>query len=245
MTPFLRRSVPAPGTDPRKNEVVERLRAAGCVFAEDEARLLGDREDLIARRVAGERMAHVLGWVDVAGVRVHVEPGVFVPRPQTATLALHAASMRPAIALDLFSGSGAIAAVVQQHNPTARVVAGELRVTDSLRRNVREVHESDVDAGIPRELEGRVDVLTANVPYVPTGELQYVPHDGEPDDALDGGDDGLDWVRRVVEIAPRWLRPGGALLVELARHQLPLVDGFELVVAAEDEQTGAAAVRRF
>lgn len=224
---------------------VGRLRAAGCVFAEDEARLLGDREDLIERRIDGERLEHVLGWVDFAGVRVHVEPGVFVPRPQTAHLARSAAAMRPSVALDLFAGSGAIAAVIADRNPAARVVAGELHVTESLRRNVGEVYESDVDDGIPSELEGRVDVLTANVPYVPSAEIQYVPHHGEADDAVDGGDDGLHWIRRVVEIAPRWLRPGGALLVELARHQLDRVDGFDSVAAAEHEQTGTTAIRRF
>jgi release factor glutamine methyltransferase len=201
--------------------VVERLRAAGCVFAEDEARLLGDREDLIARRCAGERLEHVLGWVEFGGLRLAIEPGVFVPRPQTVALAHAAADARPEIALDLFSGCGAIAAVIADRNPSARVVACELRVTDCLRRNVAEVHGSDVDDGVPVELEGRVDVLTANVPYVPTADLEYVPHDGEPNLALDGGADGLDWLRRVVDVAPRWLRPGGTLLVEAARHQLP------------------------
>jgi release factor glutamine methyltransferase len=202
------------------DSVVERLRAAGCVFAEDEARLLGGREDLITRRCAGERLEHVLGWVDFGGLRLAIDPGVFVPRPQTVALAQAAADARPAIALDLFSGCGAIAAVIADRNPAARVVACELRVTGCLRRNVAEVHESDVDDGVPVDVEGRVDVLTANVPYVPTGELEYVPHDGEPDLALDGGADGLDWLRRVIDVAPRWLRPGGTLLVEAARHQL-------------------------
>jgi release factor glutamine methyltransferase len=191
------------------------------VFAEDEAALLDGREDLIERRIAGERLEHVLGWVDFAGVRLAIEPGVFIPRPPTAELAIEAASLRPEIALDLFSGCGAIAAVVQERNPSARVVAAELHVTSSLRANVREVVASDVDSGVPVELERRVDVLTANVPYVPTEELQYVPHDGEPDSALDGGADGLRWLRVVItECAPRWLRPGGTLFVEAARHQV-------------------------
>jgi release factor glutamine methyltransferase len=191
------------------------------VFAEDEARLLGDREDLIARRVAGERLEHVLGWVDFGGVRIEVEPGVFIPRPQTVALAEAAAALQPAAAVDLFAGSGAIAALIADRNPGARVVACELDVSACLRRNVREVCTSDVDDGVPTELAGRVDVLTANVPYVPTAELQYVPHAGEPERALDGGADGLDWVRRVVDCAPRWLRPGGSLFVEVARSQLP------------------------
>jgi release factor glutamine methyltransferase len=201
-------------------DVVARLRAAGSVFAEDEAALLGGDEELIARRIAGERLEHVLGWVDFAGLRIEVDTGVFIPRPQTEMLAERAASLWPRIALDLFAGCGAIACVVKARNPEARVVAGELdpaAVACARRNGARygvEVFESDVDAGIPRDLEGQVDVLTANVPYVPTSELPFVPHDGEPEAALDGGPDGLDWVRRVREIAPRWVRPGGVLLVE-------------------------------
>jgi release factor glutamine methyltransferase len=203
-----------------ENDVVERLRAAGSVFAEDEARLLGGDEALIARRIAGERLEHVLGWVEFGGLRLEVDPGVFIPRPQTEALAEAAAELRPVLALDLFSGCGAIACVVKARNPGARVVAGELdpRALACARRNGArfgvDVVASDVDDGLPTEFEGRVDVLTANVPYVPTGELRFVPHDGEPAAALDGGADGLDWVRRVVAIAPRWLRPGGVLLYE-------------------------------
>jgi release factor glutamine methyltransferase len=201
--------------------VIERLRAAGSVFAEDEARLLGDDEQAIARRVAGERLEHVLGWAEFAGLRIEVDAGVFIPRPQTEALAEYAASLRPSIALDLFAGSAAIACVIKARNPSARVVAAELDpvTLTCARRNGAQfgvrVVAADVDDGVPVELEGRVDVLTANVPYVPSGELAYVPHDGEPDTALDGGRDGLDWFRRVVAVAPRWLRRGGSLLTEL------------------------------
>jgi|SRR3954447_4930431 release factor glutamine methyltransferase len=201
-------------------DVVERLRAAGSVFAEDEARLLGDDEELIARRIAGERLEHVLGWADFAGLRLEVDPGVFIPRPQTEALAEQAAALRPGIALDLFAGCGAIACVVKVRNPAARVIAAELDATalGCARRNAArfgvEVVAADVDEGLAAELEGRVDVLTANVPYVPTVELPFVPHDGEPEAALDGGTDGLDWVRRVQAVAPRWLRRGGVLLYE-------------------------------
>jgi release factor glutamine methyltransferase len=200
--------------------VVERLRAAGSVFAEDEARLLGGDEALVARRIAGERIEHILGWTEFCGLRIEVDPGVFIPRPQTEALAEKAAALEPRTALDLFAGCGAIACVVKQRNQHARVVAAELDAAAlaSARRNGArfgvEVVASDVDAGVPPELEGQVDVLTANVPYVPTGELAFVPHAGEPDAALDGGPDGLDWVRRVLAIAPRWLRPGGVLLYE-------------------------------
>lgn len=237
-----------------KRGVAHRLRQAGCVFAEDEAALIladgRDIESLVVRRERGEPLAHVLGWVRFGGLTVEVDPGVFVPRPQTETLADAAAALAPSIALDLFAGAGPIASVVAARNPGARVVAGELEVTECLRANgLRygfEVVTSDADDGVPAELEGRVDLLTANVPYVPTAEVRVVPHDGEPVRAIDGGTDGLAWVRRVVDVAPRWLRPGGALLVEVARHQLATLDDFEPAVAtAEDDDAAVAAVRRF
>ncbi|MEA2492642.1 MAG: release factor glutamine methyltransferase [Thermoleophilaceae bacterium] len=209
----------SPADEPR-TEVVERLRAAGSVFAEDEARLLGDDEALIARRIAGERIEHVLGWTEFCGLRIEIDPGVFVPRPQTEALAEHAARLAPAIALDLFAGSGAIACVVKARNPSARVVAAELDAAalECARRNTDhygvELVTADVDDGVPPELAGKVDLITANVPYVPSGELPFVPHDGEPDSALHGGPDGERWIRRVIEIAPRWLTAGGVVLFE-------------------------------
>ena len=154
-------------------------------------------------------------------MRLDIDPGVFIPRPQTQAVAVRAAGFRPALAVDLFAGCGAIACLVKARNPDARVVAGELdpvAVACARRNGERfgvEVFESDVDDAIPRDLEGRVDVLTANVPYVPTGEMSFVPHDGEPVAAFDGGPDGLHWVDRVFEIAPRWLRRGGVLLMEV------------------------------
>ena len=221
-------------------DVVARLRAAGSVFAEDEAALLAGDEELIARRIAGERLEHVLGWAEFCGLRLEVDPGVFIPRPQTEALAEYAASLRPVVALDLFAGCGAIACVVKDRNPEARVVAAELdpAALACARRNGQrfgvEVVEADVDDGVPGELAGRVDVLTANVPYVPTPELPYVPHDGEPPRALDGGVDGLRWVRHVAAVAPRWLRPGGVVLIELPEGAaaVPLA-GFEVSSPAE------------
>jgi release factor glutamine methyltransferase len=225
---------------------VARLRAAGCVFAEDEALLIledgRDIESLVSRRERGEPLAHVLGWADFGGLTVEVDRDVFVPRPQTVALADVAAALQPSIALDLFAGAGAIASVIAARNPGARVVAGELEVHECLHANALrygfEVVTSDVDAGVPVDLEGRVDVLTANVPYVPTGELDVVPHEGEPLAALDGGADGLDWTRRLFACAPRWLRPGGVLLTELATHQVPLLPRSRYLSGAEVHRSG-------
>ena len=85
------------------------------------------------------------------------------------------------------------------------------------------VHEGDLFDALPERLRGRVDVLTANVPYVPTDQIELLPseaRDHEPRVALDGGADGLDVLRRVLEGAARWLRPGGHLLVEMSERQL-------------------------
>lgn len=208
-----------PASDARQR-VVERLRAAGCVFAEDEAELLGDDELLVSRRIAGERLEHLLGWTEFCGLRIDVEPGVFIPRPQTEELAERAAALRPRVALDLFTGSGAIAAVIARRNPAARVIAADVdpAAVACARSNGEQfgfqVLESDVDSAIPPELAGTVDLITANVPYVPTAELSYVPHDGEPLSTLDGGPDGERWVRAVIAVAPRWLASGGVVLFE-------------------------------
>src|ERR687889_1157301 len=116
--------------------VVHRLRAAGCVFAEDEARLLLDAagtpaelEELVQRRVAGEPLEHLLGWAEFCGLRIAVAPGVFVPRRRTELLVRQAAALAPpgAVVVDLCCGSGAVAAVLSTllHRP--------------------EIHASDVD----------------------------------------------------------------------------------------------------
>jgi release factor glutamine methyltransferase len=211
------------------------------VFAEDEARLLieaaatpDELAALVERRAAGVPLEHVLGWADFCGLRVAVEPGVFVPRRRTELLVREATSLvQPgAVVVDLCCGSGAVGAAV-----AAAVDAGsiELHAADvdpvavsCARRNLQafggHVHEGDLDGPLPAALRGRVDVLVANVPYVPTGELDLLPAEArlhEPRVALDGGEDGLDVLRRVVALAPRWLAPGGHLLSEASEAQAP------------------------
>ncbi len=224
-------------TRPETIDLVARLRAAGCVFAEEEAGLLRDEarsaaelEVLTARRVRGEPLEHVLGWAEFCGLRVAVDPGVFVPRRRTALLvqrAVELAGFAPVV-LDLCCGSGAIGLAVASRLPGAELHAADIDPTavGCARRNVAgvggEVHLGDLDSTLPASLAGRVDVLVACPPYVPTGEIAFMPAEArehEPGTALDGGADGLDLVRRVVGAAPRWLRPGGHLLVEVAAHQ--------------------------
>ena len=216
--------------------LVARLRAAGCVFAEDEAALLLDEgadaaalEAMVVRRVAGEPLEHVLGWAAFRGRRVAVGAGVFVPRQRSGLLVDRAVALvRPgAVVVDLCCGSGALGAAV------ASEAAGvELHATDidaaavaCARRTVppgAHVHEGDLDAALPADLRGRVDVLLASPPYVPTDGVATMPpeaRDHEPRVALDGGDDGLGVLRRIAALAPGWLAPGGSVLLECAAHQ--------------------------
>ncbi|MGI8645733.1 MAG: putative protein N(5)-glutamine methyltransferase [Nocardioides sp.] len=220
--------------------LVARLRAAGCVYAEDEARLLTEAtadpaalEALVARRVAGEPLEHLLGWAEFCGLRVRVAPGVFVPRPRTALLvggALVAAPQDRPVLVDLCCGSGAIALVLAtrlaDRRPELHAADVDAAAVACARRNLEpvggDVHLGDLADALPSSLRGQVDVLVANVPYVPSEHVASMPaeaRDHEPRVALDGGPDGLDLVRRVAAAAPGWLAPGGTVLVESSAAQ--------------------------
>jgi release factor glutamine methyltransferase len=213
-----------------ESAVVDRLHAAGCVAAEEEAVELvnaaPDREVLeqwIQRREQGEPFAWITGtqWFCDRQLRVH--PGVYVPRVQSEELARRAASLLPAggKAADLCTGAGAIAAHLMAAVPSAFVVGVDIdeRAARCARDNGVAAIRGDLDRPLrPNEF----DVVTAVAPYVPTGELRTLPADVqryEPRRALDGGRDGLDLVRRVVESALQLLRPGGWLLLEVGGEQ--------------------------
>jgi release factor glutamine methyltransferase len=222
---------------------VARLRAAGCVFAEDEARLLvaaartpRHLAALVDRRAAGVPLEHILGWVDFCGLRVSVEPGVFVPRRRTQFLASQAAALARqaaacrgggAVVIDLCCGSGAVGAALAAAMPGVELYAADIDpvAVRCARRNIGargRVYEGDLYLPFPLRLRGRVDVLVANAPYVPTAALELLPPEArvhEPRRALDGGADGLDLLRRLAAAAPQWLAPGGHLLVETSKHQ--------------------------
>jgi release factor glutamine methyltransferase len=220
-------------------EIVGALRAAGCVFAEDEARLLAEvaptaarLADLVRRRLAGEPLEHVLGWAEFCGLRIAVRRGVFVPRRRSELLVeLAVGLVAPgAVVVELCCGSGAIATAL-----ATRVRGLEVHAVDVDPIAVRcarvnlaplggRVHEGDLDAPLPVALRGRVDLVVANAPYVPTSAIALMPpeaRDHEPAVALDGGADGLDVQRRVAAAAPWWLAPGGHLLIETSREQAP------------------------
>jgi release factor glutamine methyltransferase len=195
----------------------------------------GPIEELLARRLAGEPLPWITGWVRFCDVRIHVEPGVFVPRPQTEALARRAVALLPAdgIAVDLCTGSGAVAAVLGSVRPGATVIATDVdpAAVECARRNGVEALLGDLDGPLPLALRGRVDVVTAVVPYVPTEELHLLPRDvlaHEPRRALDGGVRGTGVLERAARAAPRWLRPGGSVLLELGGDQ---ADGLTTILA--------------
>jgi release factor glutamine methyltransferase len=246
--------------------VVAALRAAGCVFAEDEARLLisaartpADLAVMVDRRAAGLPLEHVLGWAMFCGLRIAVDPGVFVPRRRTEFLVQHGSALArsPTVAVDLCCGSGAVGAAL-----AATVDHLELHAVDihpaavrCARRNLAaasgHVYEGDLYEPLPPTLGGRVDLLVANAPYVPTDAVRLLPAEArqhEPRETYDGGLDGLDVLRRVIAPAPLWLAPGGHLLIETSEHQasqavdLLVRNGLTPRVAQSDELNATVVV---
>lgn len=228
---------------------VTALRAAGVVAAEDEAedlvRVARDRDELaafVARRAKGEPTAWIVGSVRFAGVDVVIRPGVYVPRWQSQQIAIHAAShlgsdaTETALAIDLCTGSGAVGAYLNRSHPGCRVVAVDIDpvAVACARANGLEAYEGDLFAGVPADIKGRADVVTAVPPYVPERMVDVLSRDvvaHEPLRALLGGRSGLDVARRIVGSAAEWLRTGGALVVEVGVDHVDVLAA-EMVAAA-------------
>jgi release factor glutamine methyltransferase len=248
--------------------VVARLRAAGCVWAEDEAVLLeeaatsaGELERLVARRVAGEPLETVLGWAAFLGRRLAVVPGVFVPRRRTELLARTAAERTRAVppgrgrpvVVELCCGVAPVAASLEGAGADVHGCDVSAAALGCARSNAptAELHLGDLYDALPARLLGRVDVLAANAPYVPTDRVAAMPpeaRDHEPLVALDGGADGVDLHRRIAADAGRWLAPGGVLLVETSPGQAGLTTGAMAAaglaagVETDDEIGGCVAI---
>jgi release factor glutamine methyltransferase len=191
---------------------------------------------MVDRRAAGEPLEHVLGWAEFCGLRMAVGPGVFIPRRRTELLVREAAALarHPGLptVVDLCCGSGAVGAALAAALGRIELHAADLdpAAVWYARRNIAaaggQVYEGDLFEPLPATLRGRVDILVANAPYVPSGEVALLPAEArlhEPLLALDGGTDGLDILRRVAAGAPPWLAPGGHLLIETSERQAPLI----------------------
>ena len=209
------------------------------MYAQDEARLLvsaaptpADLAAMVDRRVAGLPLEHILGWTEFCGLRIAVDPGVFVPRRRTEFLVRQAVDLAPsgAVVVDLCCGSGAVGVAL-----AAALGRVELHAVDIDGAAVRcalrnaatiggQVYEGDLVEPLPADLRGRVDILVANAPYVSSASLELLPAEArlhEPRAALDGGADGLDVQRRVITAAPAWLALGGHVLTETSERQAP------------------------
>jgi release factor glutamine methyltransferase len=182
-------------------------------------------DGLVAQRAKRVPLQHLTGTAAFGPVAVSVGPGVFVPRPETESLLEWAVAQplsdRPVI-VDLCTGSGALALALSTRWPAARIIAVD-DSTDALdyaRRNLAdttvELLQADVTRpGLLPELDGTVDLLVANPPYIPDGaELEPEVAEHDPPHALFGGPDGMTVVNAIVHLAIRWLRPAGRCAVE-------------------------------
>ncbi len=217
--------------------VAARLRIAGSVYAEDEARLLTlsaatsvDLDDMVQRRIAGEPLEYILGWTEFCGMRIAVEPGVFVPRRRTEFLVSRAAALcgPGSVVVDVCCGSGAVGTALLAAAPGIELYAADIDpaavrcASRNLRPSTAHVFQGDLFEPLPVDVQGRADVIVANAPYVPTAAIRMMPPEArlhEPRIALDGGTDGLDVHRRLAAEAGVWLNTGGSVLVETSSVQ--------------------------
>jgi release factor glutamine methyltransferase len=214
------------------------LSRAGCVAADEEASELvtraggdpGALATLVERRLAGEPIAWITGRTEFDDLDLVVHSGVYVPRWQSVELARRAVARLPpdGAAIDLCTGSGAVAAALRAARPAARIVAtdSDARAVACARVNGIETFEGDLFDPVPTSFRDGTDVVVSVVPYVPSPALHLLPRDTldfEDTTHYDGGPDGTDLLQRVVAAAPAFLRPGGVLLLELGGDQADLL----------------------
>ncbi len=224
----------------------------------DSAASPDDLEAMVERRVAGEPLEVIVGWASFCGLRIIVEAGVFVPRRRTELLVEEADALATPgmVIVDMCCGSGAVAAAMLARRPGLEVYAADIEpaAVHCARANIGprgQVFEGDLFDPLPAILRGRVDIVVANAPYVPTDAIALMPPEArihEPQVALDGGADGLDLQRRVAAAAPAWLRPRGRLLIETSERQAPATvlafeqAGFAASILRSEELDGTVVV---
>ena len=209
------------------------------MFAEAEADLLlrtattpKELERMVRQRARGVPLEQIVGWAEFGGLRIAVEPGVFVPRRRTELLLQQALMLAPPqpVMVELCCGAAALALAVASTLQDAELYATDIdpAAVQSARQNLAGlpglagVLQGDLYEPLPHSLVGRVNLLLANAPYVPSGSVALMPREArlyEPRLALDGGLDGLNVLLRIAAGAKRWLAPDGRLLVETSSSQ--------------------------
>lgn len=220
------------------------LLASALGISEDDAESLPDAHEppirqrerylsYIARRAGGEPQPFIRGRIEFYGLDLKVRPGAFVPRPSSELTVDRAVrrlkGRRKPVVVDVCTGAGPIALAIADEMTGADVWGTDIQAEglDQGRQNARRLgirnvsfRQGDMYGALPARLKGTVDVVTAHVPYVPSGELEDLPtevKDFEPVSTLtDHSDDGLGLMRHAVEGAPGWLKPGGWLMLEMS-----------------------------
>jgi len=212
-------------------------------------------DEAIVRRAAGCPVAYITGVKEFWSLPIAVTPEVLIPRPDTETVveeALRRVSdrSREIRCLDLCTGSGCIAAALAKELPKAQIVATDVSsaAIALARRNTAfaegriRFFEGDLFEPLRTAGENAFDLITANPPYIPDGQIPALAREissFEPRQALAGGENGLDFVSRIIEDAPHFLTPGGWLMIEIGQGQAP--DAIPMVLAREGYDTVSTA----
>jgi len=184
----------------------------------------------LERCLQGEALPYVLGWWEFYGRRFAIHPGVLIPRPETELLVEHALAYLEThpqgLALDVGTGSGCIAITLAIETPRMRLMATDLDEAALLTagKNAKQFGVADrvnfVRSDLTSALSGRFDLICANLPYIPSGRLsELAVARREPQAALDGGPDGMVWIRALLHELPRLLASGGRALFEIDADQ--------------------------
>jgi len=186
-----------------------------------------------ARLKAGEPLPYILGHWEFFGLDFDITEDVLIPRPETETLVekaiiwLQNSPARRNIA-DIGTGCGVIAVSLATHIPNSNILATDIssKALQIAEQNAKKHTVNERIKFIECDLfpapaqERSIDLLCANLPYIPTSKLEHLPIFGrEPTLALDGGADGLDVYRRLLKMAPNWLSPNGIMLLEIEASQ--------------------------
>jgi len=189
---------------------------------------LGKFKQLIQRRSKHEPIAYITGIQPFMSIEFIVNRSVLIPRPETEQLVESALDIPCSTIADIGTGSGAIAITLAKYKPEIKVIAidSSAETLEIAKKNAEKHNVSDrIDlrkGHLLEPLTEKVDLIVSNPPYIPSREIDKLEtdvKDWEPREALDGGEDGLDYIRQIISLAPNYLSTNGFLLIEIDYHQ--------------------------